>query len=481
MLGTNKATLEVSSIPPINLEERLGYLLRYPHGCIEQTTSSVFPQLYVQNLTELSEKKRQQIATNVKAGITRLRSFVTSDGGFAYWPGQDDASDWGSNYAGHFLLEAQKQGYVVPPAMLNAWKQYQQGRASRWAARQDEARDDLIQAYRLYTLALADSPDQGAMNRLRERSDLSAQAKWRLAAAYVLVGQSEAARNIINNVATQVPAYRELSYTYGSPLRDQAMILETLSLMDDRSRGLDLMKEISSQLSRDRWMSTQTTAYCLLAVSQFVGQDARDENMRFTYQVNQQANEEVQSSQPVVQRTVSPEGQRLRVTNQGQGVLYARLVQEGVPLHGEETAAAQDLRMSIVYKNKAGEVIEPTQLTQGTDFSAEVTVMNPGVRGNYKELALTQVFPSGWEILNTRLNDVASADQQDIPTYQDIRDDRVHTYFDLKANERKTFKVLLNATYAGRFYLPAVQCEAMYDNTINARKPGTWIEVKEEQ
>src|SRR5690606_9138632 len=34
-----KATLEISSIPPINLEKRLDYLIQYPHGCIEQITS----------------------------------------------------------------------------------------------------------------------------------------------------------------------------------------------------------------------------------------------------------------------------------------------------------------------------------------------------------------------------------------------------------------------------------------------------------
>ena len=480
MLGTNKATLEVSSMPPINLEERLGYLLNYPYGCVEQTVSSVFPQLYVQNIVLLPESQAAKLDGNIKAGIDRLLSFTTSDGGFAYWPGQDDANDWGTNYAGHFLLEAQKQGYVIPQAMLNHWKEYQQSRASRWASRQDRPRDDLIQAYRLYTLALADSPDQGAMNRLRERNDLSNQARWRLAAAYVLVGQPEAAREIVNNVSTEVKPYRELSYTYGSDLRDEAMILETLSLMDERSRGMDLVRKISSNLSaEDRWMSTQTTAYCLLAVSEFIGSNPQDKNMRLVYQINQQGAEELQSALPIVQQTIASEGGKLSVKNEGKGVLYTRLIQEGTPLAGAETDAESDLRLSVIYKDQQGQVINPEQVQQGTDFVAEVTVANPGARGSYQELALTQIFPSGWEILNMRLNDLDQAQRGDIPTYQDIRDDRVYTYFDLNANERKTFKVLLNASYVGRFYLPAIKCEAMYDHTISARKAGQWVEVVE--
>ena len=480
MLGTNRATLEVSSMPPINLEKRLRYLLQYPYGCVEQTTSSVFPQLYVQNIVKLPESQAVRLDGNIKAGINRLLSFTTSDGGFAYWPGQDDANDWGTNYAGHFLLEAQKQGYVIPQAMLNHWKEYQQSRASRWASRQDRPRDDLIQAYRLYTLALADSPDQGAMNRLRERNDLSNQARWRLAAAYVLVGQPEAAREIVNNVSTEVKPYRELSYTYGSGLRDEAMILETLSLMDERSRGLDLVRKISSNLSaEDRWMSTQTTAYCLLAVSEFIGSSPQDKNMRLVYQVNQKSAEELQSTLPIVQQTIASEGGKLLVKNEGEGVLYTRLIQEGTPLAGAETNAENDLRLSVIYKDQQGQIINPEQVQQGTDFVAEVTVANPGARGSYQELALTQIFPSGWEILNMRLNDLDQAQRGDTPTYQDIRDDRVYTYFDLSANERKTFKVLLNASYVGRFYLPAVKCEAMYDHTISARKAGQWVEVVE--
>ena len=60
--GTNTGVLEVSNIPPINLEYRLKYLISYPHGCIEQTTSAVFPQLYVSELIELDavEKKKSK-------------------------------------------------------------------------------------------------------------------------------------------------------------------------------------------------------------------------------------------------------------------------------------------------------------------------------------------------------------------------------------------------------------------------------------
>jgi uncharacterized protein YfaS (alpha-2-macroglobulin family) len=188
----------------------------------------------------------------------------------------------------------------------------------------------------------------------------------------------------------------------------------------------------------------------------------------------------VQSNLPLVQRNLDAEKGNLQLTNQGESVLYARLIQKGTPVQGDQTMAESGLRLSITYKGINEEVLDPTTLVQGTDFVAEVTVFNPGTRGSYQELALTQIFPSGWEILNTRLYDLEEFYAKDRPEYQDIRDDRVYTYFDLEAGARKTFKVLLNASYSGRFYLPTLYCEAMYDNTINARKPGQWVEVVQE-
>jgi uncharacterized protein YfaS (alpha-2-macroglobulin family) len=61
--------------------------------------------------------------------------------------------------------------------------------------------------------------------------------------------------------------------------------------------------------------------------------------------------------------------------------------------------------------------------------------------------------------------------------YQDIRDDRVYTYFGLKAGETKTVEVTVNASYLGKYYLPMVAVEAMYDASLNARVRGQWVQV----
>ena len=153
---------------------------------------------------------------------------------------------------------------------------------------------------------------------------------------------------------------------------------------------------------------------------------------------------------------------------------------DGIPLAGDETDSESDLRLTVNYENLDGNSIDVSRLAQGSDFVAEVTIHHPGIRKDYKEMALTQIFPSGWEIRNMRMegSTVASGD---IPRYQDIRDDRVYSYFDVQRNTFKTYRILLNAAYVGKFYLPTVYCEAMYDNEINAKKAGRWVEVYKQE
>ncbi len=476
--GTNSGTLEVSSLPPFNLAKRMKYLIQYPHGCVEQTTSSVFPQLFLADMIELTKQKKSDIDRNVKAGIKRLQGFQIFNGGLSYWPGGTDADEWGTSYAGHFMLEAQAKGYTIPSGFLKKWKAYQQKKAKNWT--DDGPHSQFIQAYRLYTLALSGEAEMGAMNRLREKSTLSEEAKWRLAAAYLIASKKSIAEKLIYGLSTKVKEYNELAYTYGSGTRDKAMILETLTLLGKKKDAYTLLKEISNDLGSESWYSTQTTAYSLVAASKYIKKNTSGQNLTYSYKLNNGQLESISSHNLISQVEIpvkTTDDGTLVFNNTTQGVLFVRIILEGIPEAGDETESENDLRMSIVYKSTDGTVIDPTKLDQGTDFMAEVTITHPGFRNEYKQMALTQIFPSGWEIINTRMLDYNSYSTTSVPTYQNVRDDRVYTYFDINRSNSKTFRIMLNASYAGKFYLPAATCEAMYDNTINSRKKGRWVEV----
>ena len=482
MAGTNTASLEVSTLPPINLSQRLRYLLQYPYGCVEQTVSTVFPQLYVDQIKQTTDAERALMSNNIKAGIERLKRFQTRDGGFSYWPADEDADSWSSTYAGHFLLEAEKRGYLVPTDILRAWKKFERSRVQRWRLNKAEGRNsDLIQSYRLYALALAGDAELGAMNRMREQlNELTLGARWMLAAAYAKAGQPESAHKIIDGASTTIKPYQEMAYSYGSDLRDKAIILETMLMLGDRVKGLHLMKEISAALSNGNyWMSTQTVAWCLKSAAAFASSEKRGP-LKFEY-VYKGKTVQVQTDLPVAQVQLPAEGTNagpLVVNSKTEGALFINLVTQGTPSRGFEEDGENGLHLTVSYADASGNPIDPAQLEQGQEFIATFSIVNPGQRGSYRNLVLNTIFPSGWEIGNLRLDDVDNAEpSDDKPDYQDIRDDRVYTYFGLSPGQRKTFQTHLTAAYSGKYYLPAVTCEAMYDRGVYARKKGFVVEV----
>ena len=339
-----------------------------------------------------------------------------------------------------------------------------------------ESKTALTQAYRLYLLAQAGSPEMGAMNRLRQQQRLEGVAKWSLAGAYYLVGQKNVAKQLTAGLSLEVEDYQELSNTFGNKLRDQALMLQMLSVMEQRNRTTPLVRNLSAGLSSDKWYSTQTTSFGLVAMAKYIGKNSDKTRMKFSWRQQGGTWQKVNADEPFWQMKlpyVRPD--EIEIRNDGNNVLYPRLVLRGVPLQGDTRTSSNGLDMKVRYTTLNGQAINPERIEQGTDFIAEVTLKNTGTQGIYKEMALTHIFPSGWEIYNSRMDGVDNGG--DSPEYMDIRDDRVDLFYDLAQGKSKTFKVRLNASYLGRYYLPTVASEAMYDKRIHARTGGQWVEV----
>jgi len=473
--GTNSATVEFSTLPPMDFTRRLEYLIRYPHGCVEQTTSSVFPQLFLTDIFDLPQDQQLKIQDNIKNGIKRLGHFQRPNGGMSYWIGENNANDWGTSYAGHFMIEAEKKGFVLPLTFKSNWIKYQKEAAQNWRPSYSNYNSDLAQAYRLYTLALADSPDLAAMNRLREFSELSNEAKWRLAAAYALAGQTEASNTVAKTANIEFQPVKRNYYTYGSVDRNRAMALETMVITKDK-RLKDLAETIAKELSSQRWMSTQTTAYSLLAMGKMVIANG-GKGIKINYSINGKS-ETVNSNNALAQRDlkIKDGANQISIKNNYDNLVYIRILTSGKLPLGEELTEQRGLTANVVFKNLKGDKIDISKLKQGEDFVATVQITNAK---NYSvnDVALTQIFPSGWEIVNTRFTDFGDNTTSQA-RFTDIRDDRVNFYFDLKQKETKTFNVMLNASYLGSYYLPGIQAEAMYDNEFFVRNKGQWIEVE---
>lgn len=486
--GTNNATLTISNFPTINFSHRLRWLIQYPYGCIEQTTSSVLPQLYLKKFMEYPEAFASDIDTRINYGLEKLRTFQQFSGGFSYWPYGDTESDWGSLYAGHFMVEAKKLGYNVKNDLYENWLNYTTQQARR------NKGDLMYRVYRVYILALAGKPVMNEMNQLKESNlgKLNNTQKWMLAAAYKLSGSSDVVDAIVKNATLDTKEYVEFSGTYGSSLRDKAMILDALVALEKYDLADDLTREIAKHIGATNWYSTQTLGYSLLAMGKYItvlnGQSNElklkgtvvlangnkipfDTNKSFNLKINDDFGKPIQvilDSESSVKKA------------------YTTLSWNGVPLQSNLESKSENLSVKVNWYNDNGDPIDIAELKQGTTFWGHFKVRNISAMDQVDEIALVQILPSGWEIENTRLLESSTPVwaenlKLNYEDYLDIRDDRIMWFFDVHKyspyyNEID-FIVKLNTVTVGEFELPGTLVEAMYNGSYKATTVGKKVKV----
>ena len=476
--GTRSGSLELSRIPKLQIDTQLRYLIGYPHGCAEQTTSKAFPQLYLPALMKLSAAQRAQAQLHVEEAIKKLRKMQTPNGDFAYWSGAG-VNDWTNSYVGHFLLEADRLGYEVPEQQLSAWKRRQGELAQGWRDDGSRAREE--QSYRLLTLALARSPQLGAMNRLRQSEKLEETSRWLLARAYALIGQGEAARELIQGLTLPERAEPETELMRGfkSLTRDRALALTTLVALQDRARAEALALELISGLAEQGAAHTHELATALRALGVWAGslgsQEGRVYGVDYSFDGTQRF---LYGPQLILQHELSDaelSAEQLELKNDSQDKVYLSLNRRGVPRPGEEQEGSSGLQLSLSYHDPSGAVVDPAQLKQGAELITKLKVKNLKSAA-LGQLALTYATPSGWRIENDRLSGRSSGQSELV--HQDIRDDRVLFYFTLKSGEERSYEVKSRAAFEGRFYHPATRVEAMYVPEAFAQSRGFWTQVR---
>lgn len=474
MQGTNELEVELSSIPAINLKGRLKYLIDYPYGCVEQTVSAAFPQLYLDKIMACDEQTRERCVYNVQAAIRRLQSYRLGSGALSYWPGQGVASSFGTVYALHFLQEAENRGYAVPAELKFDLIRYA---ATSIASASGEP--TYTRAYATYALALAGKPQRSAMNNLRSKcDDMPYASVWMLAAAYACDGKKDVAKSICEGLPYYETEDARYAYGYGSKERNMALALYTMIMTGQNQSAFELASELAAKLNdQKQYMSTQTTSWALYAISSYAQANGSN-GVHATVKLDgKTAKADTDKSVATLAFDPAPQSGKasVNITNSGTGIMYATVAVTGTPEAGKETAASNGLSLKVEYVGKDGRTVVVDTLSRGRTIKAMVTVINNG-KNKVSDIALVQRFPSGWEILNDRLGANGSAPVG--VTYQDIRDDRVCSFFDLNPGKQVKIVTGLTAAYPGKFFLPAISCEAMYDAAINASLPGRWIEVK---
>ncbi|MCS6980499.1 MAG: MG2 domain-containing protein [Flavobacteriales bacterium] len=474
-LGSNQPVvadkLEIYNRFRLNLDGVLRHLIQYPYGCAEQMVSAALPQLYLNDfarLTELEERVRQ---SNVRQAIRRLSQYMAPDGGLAYWPGARRSEEWATAYALLFLSEAKARGFDVPEKnhrrLVNFLKESVHRSHSNNILHIKE--NLLSQAYFLWTLSAAGAPAYGAMTRLLEEGALTPEARWYLAAAYALAGRRDIASRLIFKTA---PA-DESNYQYGSLLRSQSIALATLALLNDEGRATPLARQIGETLEQGLY-NTQGASLALWALNTYFRKFPMREPIRFS--MNEGA--PITLERPVHQQDI-PQNQKLTLKNLSSIPIQISRITTQQPPMGQSQPFSQGLKISRRFIDDKGNALDLENVPQTTAFWMEWTVSNASPGLAFSHLALCQMLPSGWEIASGEMlagESLSSAPEYD---HSDLRDDRVCYFFSLPSGKSKTFRLRVNAAYAGRFYLPGALVEDMYRPNVAALTPAFWIQVME--
>ena len=478
-------SLTLSPFPNIAFSDSLRYLVRYPHGCLEQTTSKVFPLLYFSDLARSVEPMlaaEDSVDHYITSGITKLESMLLSNNQFSYWPGGTYANPWSSIYASHFLVEARKAGYEVADRVYDAMLEGLKTRAKFSPDMESENDAKKVKAnialatYASYVLAAAGQPDRGTMHYLKNRgaSGLSDYSHFQLAGAFALSGELETALSMLP--VSVSPSFNgksnpgwETGGTFNSPIRAQAIMLDVLAEVNENHPSIPmLVKNLSEAASGGkRWRTTQDNAFAFLALGKIMKKQA-DRNYSGTFKLNGEHFADFDATETRY-TDAAWDGARIQLNVEGEGSCYYYWSAFGIQRDSFIEEYERELQVRRRYFNKDGEELTGT-FVHGDLIVSEITVK--ALTANLENVVVVDMLPTGFEIENPRLESRAGIPwlkaQGFKPDYIDIRDDRLIFFGTFPRQRERKFYYALRAVTQGEFTLPPIAAEAMYDPTKSA-------------
>lgn len=501
---SERSTFWVTTNPYAESFQHLSYLVQYPHGCIEQTTSSTRPLLYVSELIDSVDPTltaNAKIEDMVMSGVNRVLSMQTPAGGFGYWPGATEPVEWGTAYATHMLLDAQKLKYAVPQDRIDDALEWMNQQVTRREGRSGSGSyNDGSEAYMHYVLAMAGKGHKARVQKLLDQvggqkfysNGQRAEQEFMLKAALYLAGDRRYEKDLRNPDVSAVVEERWNGWSFYSDRRRRGFMLSTFQdLFGDDPAGEPLAQRVAEALKQERssYYTTQELVWGITGLGKRVSGAAS----KFAPPVLTADGKEVATKDGVKQRASDRtwalvraserKGLSLKVPEKGEGKLYLVLASEGVRADGQYRTGGEGLSLTRRYRDLEGSELD---VNGGSVKLADLVYVEVRIKNTSGEriqnIALVDRLPAGWEIENARLGrggtvEWASAEEQWSADYVNIRDDRVEVFGSLEAGESKTVVYAVRAVTSGKFTLPPVEAEAMYDPRIWARDAGGTVEV----
>lgn len=477
---TLQGQLLLSGKPPLNLARYIRELKAYPYGCLEQTASGLFPSLYT-NAAQLKalgiagdtdEKRRAAVDT----GISRMLQMQRDNGGFALWDNNGPEEYWLTAYAMDFLVRAGEQGYSVPADAINRGNErllrYLQdpGMMSVRYSDDTQASKFAVQAYAGLVLARQQKAPLGALREIWERRSQAASGLPLLQLGIALKNMGDASRSeqaLMLALNTPRRDAQQWMADYGSPLRDNALMLSLLEENKLQPEAQNtLLTTLSEQAFGQRWLSTQESNALFLAARTL-------QDLPGTWQAQTSLADQPLTGDKAQTRNLDADRlSALQVTNSSDQPLWLRLDSSGYPqtapvpasnvLHIERQILGTDGQSKSLSSLRSGELVLvwlEVKASQNVPDALVVDLLPAGLELENQNLANSSASlqDSGSEVQNL-LNQMQQADIQ----HMEFRDDRFVAAVAVNQGQPVTLVYLARAVTPGTYQVPVPQVESMY-------------------
>lgn len=488
-----RVNLSLSATPVLPMRSVLQGLLQYPYGCLEQTTSTAWPYLFMEagvseqmGLEPLDMKQRNE---RVNAALLRLAGMQLSSGGFTLWGNHGDEEYWLTPYVADFLLDAKEQGFVVPEWLLqatlkNLGERLQENERyvdSRYGYSETPENLDLAaRAYAAYVLSRIKQAPLGTLRVIYDKDMSKATSGLPLVhmgLALKAMGDAKRGNDAIQKGLATVRDDKVYVGDYGSRLRDDAAMLYLLLRHKlEIPRLGERVRDLAKLLHDHNYLSTQEQLFSFLAGLKI--QEKSREPWKASLKLAGSQLDLTGSGMQVRSLTPSDLQGEAVLTAAGNKPVYADLSLDGY----SAVMPALDtdpLDIKREWYTLQGKRIKPEEIKAGELLLTHLTITsNTAVHDGL----IVDMVPAGFEIENTNL-----ADNEDLQTLQlegmdkpvtelldsstlrtqEFRDDRYVAALSLEAKARYHFFYMVRVVSAGTFVIPPPHAEDMYRPELN--------------
>jgi alpha-2-macroglobulin len=484
---TVKVNMLVSAKPRLEMVHHLQKLLHYPYGCLEQTTSTAFPFLLVDDtilsqlkITGWSSEKRKEA---IEKGLQRIAAKQRPNGSFGLWSNKSHEEHYLTVYASHFMLEAKAKGYFVSREVLDkAMRRLRYYLRNNNLINNRYTRDKAHYnfAFRSYAGYVLSKSKRANLSNLRnllnnhQKDSKSGLPLIHLGLALKTMGDHKNGEKAI-----QIGLERSRSDLYlgdyGSDFRDTALIISLLHKHQvENNRAEELLFELAEQLRAKNYLSTQERIALLRAAIPQLGYE------QSFWQGSLSTNEEQVhiNGEKDYSKVFSFEkiNSKLTFTSEAKTPLYATILLSGYPAEPIEPVANK-VSIERTYYNDKGEV---TTLSNVTTGDLIIVGLEISAKERLADLLVIDLVPAGLELENPNLihsinmNDML-IDDQPVPElieqskiqHQEYRDDRFIAAIDQSAYRSSYLFYLARAVTPGSYNVPPPLVEDMYRPEIH--------------